>query len=72
MIRFRGNSNSLGDLAMMQVLKGLGLGLISFPTQVRSARFCVLLTFQTAVQVASKHERALLLMSAVPTAQILP
>ena len=45
MIRFRGQSNSLGDLATMQVLKGLGLGLISFPTQ-------------NAVQMASKHERS--------------
>ena len=49
MIRFRGTSNSLGDLAMMQVLKGLGLGLISFPTQ-------------NAVQVASKHEHIALIV----------
>lgn len=44
MIRFRQSTNSTAEIAIVQVLRGLGSGLIPFPTQA-------------IIQSASKHER---------------
>lgn len=44
MIRFRGTENSQGELAMSQVIRGLGVGMIGFP-------------IQAAVQSMTRHER---------------
>ncbi|ORY92512.1 major facilitator superfamily domain-containing protein [Leucosporidium creatinivorum] len=43
MIRYRGSTNSQGDLAMVQVVRGIGSGFIGFPTQA-------------AIQTVTKHE----------------
>lgn len=43
MIRLRTSTNTLGELAIVQILKGVGIGCISFPTQA-------------VIQSASKHE----------------
>lgn len=44
MIRYRGSTNSQVELAMVQVVRGVGAGFIGFPTQA-------------AIQSVTKHER---------------
>jgi SIT family siderophore-iron:H+ symporter-like MFS transporter len=51
MTRFRGRENSIGELAILQVLKGIGGGMINFPTQA-------------AAQTACKHEHVAVITAA--------
>lgn len=44
MIRYRGAGATQGDLAAVQVVRGLGVGAISFP-------------LQASIQSVTKHER---------------